>query len=113
MSTVSYTAEVNVNGSVKVQWSSLSSGAEGEAFECAGLKLASVQYAGSFSGGGQISFQGSNEITPTNFSEIHNSGSATMQFSFSGVTQPLVAAARPVVIGSVSNVTVSALFVKA
>jgi len=112
MATINYTADHDVaGGAVRVEWAGLSAGDQGQVFECAGLKLASIQYSGSF--GGNVAVHASNEPTPTNFSQIHDVTSADMQLTVENVSGPYVGAVKPVAGGGVSAANVAILFVKA
>jgi len=70
MATINYTAEHNVAaGYVKVEWSNLSEGDDGQPFECGGLRIGSIQARGTFNSGALI-IEGSNEVAPSNFTGV-------------------------------------------
>lgn len=113
MATINYTTEVNLaDGCVKVEWPGLSAGDDGQAFECGGLRLGSIQYWGNF-GGGVMSIRASNEISPTNFSEFTSSGSAGVHARVDGVGFGAIGAIKPVAGSGNSGVGVALIFVKA
>lgn len=83
MATINYTTESDVDaGSIKVEWSGMAPGDDGQPFNCQGLQLASIHYWGDFnSGAGLMSIMASNEISPTlaNFGEFAVSHAQRMQ----------------------------------
>ena len=77
MTTINYaTVENAAAGYTQVEWAGLASGDDGQIFDCAGLELASVQTFGSF--GGTMKVEGSNEVTPSSFSEVYSTGGNDM-----------------------------------
>ena len=113
MATINYTSDVNAaSGAVKVEWPSMAGGDVGQPFDCAGLKLGSIQYFGNFNGG-QVTFNASNEVTPTTYTEINNHGGAGVEAPVSNEFAAFVGAVRPSFQGSGGSVTVAALFIKA
>lgn len=112
MATINYTSEYDLAGGyVKVEWSGLSAGDDGQSFDCAGLRLASIHYWGSLNGG-HVTVRASNEISAANFVDIHDNTVPGMQFQIStGVNLPFMGAVSPIADGSVSSAGVTMLFV--
>jgi hypothetical protein len=113
VATINYTSDVNAaSGAVKVTWSGMAGGDVGQVFDCAGLKLGSVQYFGTFNSN-TITFKASNEVSASTYAEINNRSAAGLEDPVINGFSALVGAVRPEVSGSGGNVTVAALFVKA
>lgn len=113
MTTINYTTEYNLSaGFVRVEWAGLSDSDEGQVFNCNGLRLVTIQYAGSFGDNGVVSLQGSNESSPANF-RVLDSASASDLRNVELAT--LVGAIKPVADDNINadNVTVSLLFIAA
>src|SRR5688572_6861819 len=113
MATVNYTTDVNAaSGAVKVTWPGMVGGDVGQVFDCAGLKLGSVQYFGTFNSN-TITFKASNEVSPSTYIEINNRSAAGIEDPVVNNFPALVGAVRPEVSGSGGSLTVAAMFVKA
>lgn len=77
MATINYTSVSVASGFLKVEWSGLSSGDDGQPFDCNGLEIASFHAFGTFSG--NVTLQGSNEITPSDFADMVSVGTPRLE----------------------------------
>lgn len=111
MATINYTTDLNAaSGAVKVTWSGMAGGDVGQVFDCAGLKLGSVQYFGTFNGG-DAQLQASNEVSPTTFITVNNKGEPAIETEINDIPT-LLGAVRSAFSGSGGSITVAALFVR-
>lgn len=111
MATINYNSDVNLRGgSVKVEWSGLTAGDDGQPFDCAGLRLASIHYWGTFNGG-HVTLGGSNELSPSNFHTFYDGDSPDIKLQLAaGLELLCVSSIRPLAASGVGNVGVSLLF---
>jgi hypothetical protein len=111
MATVSYNSEVNLAGGyVKVEWPGLSAGDDGQVFNCAGLRLASIHYWGTFNGG-HVKVSASNELSPSNFHDFYDNTSPDIKFQLAtGLDLLYAGSVRPIAGSGVGNAGVSLLF---
>jgi len=114
MTTINHSTDYNVgNGAVKVEWSGLVAGDDGQPFDCSGLKLGSVHYSGTFSGG-QADLDGSNELSPANFVSFDNAGSPVIRVpEVDNGNLFFIGSIRPRLSGGSGILNVSAIFVPA
>jgi hypothetical protein len=107
MATINYIVEVNP-AAVKVEWSGLSASDQGQVFNCAGMRIASVQAKGNFNGG-HTTLQVSNEVSPSTFFTVQD-------FDAPVVADPaayaFVGAIKPVADASITSVGIAILFVR-
>jgi hypothetical protein len=103
MAVINYVAEQNIqSGYVKVEWSGLTSADSAQPFSADGLELVSAH-----SSDGNLTVQGSNEISPTNFGTIMNIGSSAVDGP--NVAPHFVGSVRPVYTGGATT-TVAMMF---
>jgi len=75
MATINYSIDEDAAARyLTVEWSGISSGDEGEAFHCAGLRIASIHFHGTFSGG--VNILATNETSPSAYFIIDSTSSA-------------------------------------
>ena len=109
MTTINYTSDVDAKtGLVTVEWAGLSAGDDGQEFDCHGLQVASCHMWGTF--GGNLSVRASNELTPTNFTEIFGGGGPGIQARIDGIPFMYVRSIKPFALSGISSVGVSIIF---
>jgi hypothetical protein len=111
MATINYSSEVSLDGGhVKVEWPGLSAGDDGQPFPCAGLRLASIHYWGTFNGG-HVTLGASNEISPSNFHTFYDNDAPDIKLQLvTGLELLCVGSVRPAAGSGVTNAGVSLLF---
>lgn len=113
MATINYTADISPTGGyARVEWATLADGDDGQLFDCAGMRIASVHAWGTYSGS-NLDIEGSNRVSPADFKQLFQLQSGTFfKNPRDGNNIDFVGAVRPVLSGGSGNIGVAIMFVR-
>lgn len=72
MATINLTRDVSSGFGVAIGWTPLANGDDGQAWDTQDFRDVSIQVLGTFGAGGNLRWEGSNEVTPTNWHTLND-----------------------------------------